>query len=197
VIEQLRALRLAALDGEMPLEIWAARHLEILTGFEPAVDPAGRERLVAQVGAAADGTTDDFDRFMFLGGLATNLRLLQAPDPEREFHELQEVLSTLSTELGRAKVERQLAAIRAMSRKGERSDDDVYEPATRMFKALRVGTLEETYRWLKAATADNPGATVQDLVTRAAIEVANAKLELDRYDDLKGGPQAPWDNPTA
>lgn len=63
-----------------------------------------------------------------------------------------------------------------------------YEPGTRMIKALRVGTLEETNRWLRSAVAENPAASVQDLLTRAAIEVAEAKLELDRYDALEPRP---------
>jgi hypothetical protein len=185
VIEQLRALRLSALEGELSLESWSSRHATILDGVDPLIDPAGRKRLAALVGAAADGTTDDFDRFMFLGGLAANLRLLQTPDPDRELRELEEALPTLSADLGRAKAERRLAAVRAMTAQDPSAP---YEPASRMLKALRVGTLEETYRWLKDAIAQDPGASVQDLVTRAAVEVANAKMDLDRYDGLNDSP---------
>ena len=83
-----------------------------------------------------------------------------------------------------------MRTLRAMA---GRATPEVYEPGTRMFKALRVGTLEETNRWLQAAVAEHPGASVQDLLTRAAIEVAEAKQELDRYDALKSGPH---DRPT-
>jgi len=69
-----------------------------------------------------------------------------------------------------------------------RSAAEMYHPADRMLKALQVGTLEETYRWLQAAIVENPASSVQDLMTRAAIEVAEAKMDLDRYDDLKNRP---------
>ncbi len=71
---------------------------------------------------------------------------------------------------------------------------EIYHPAARMHKALQVGTLEETYRWLQTALAENPAATVQDLMTRVAIEVAEAKMDLDRYDDFTNRPDEP---PTA
>jgi hypothetical protein len=186
IVEQLRSLHLAALDGQMSLDTWKERHAHALADSEPTLDSAELRRLETQVNAVATSVTEDFDRFIFLAQLATNLRLLQTPDPERELQELEKPLNPLAGENTRSEIDRRLAALRAMT--GRSGEADVYEPAARMFKALQVGTLEETYRWLQAAVAEDPSSSVQDLLTRAAIEVAEAKLELDRYDDLKGRP---------
>jgi hypothetical protein len=188
LVEQLRSLSKAALDGEISLTTWQERHAQILAGSGPAVGAAEVQRLETQVNAVARSLTEDFDRFVFLSQLALNLRLLQAPDPGRELRDLQEALPTLFGEVPRATVERRLATLQAMT---GRSEPAMYEPAARMLKALQVGTLEETYRWLRAAVAQNPGSSVQDLLTRAAIEVAEAKLELDRYDNLQAPPDEP------
>jgi hypothetical protein len=185
LVEQLRSLYTAALDGEMSLSTWEERHAQTLAGAAPDVDPGDLKRLEAQVNAVAAAVTEDFDRFVFLGALAMNLRLLQAPNPDRELREMQEALPTLTGEDPRATIERRLAVVQAMT---GRTESNAYEPATRMLKALRVGTLEETNRWLRTAIAEDPAGSVQDLMTRAAIEVAEAKLELDRYDDLKARP---------
>ncbi len=185
LVEQLRALSRSALDGEITLPAWRERHEQLLEQARPELEPGDLKRVEAQVSIVAAAVTEDFDRFLFLSGLGRNLRLLQAPDPERELRDLQEALPTLIGETSRASVERQLGVLRAMSTEPEA---EVYEPGRRMFKALQVGTLEETYRWLQEAVAENPGASVQDLLTRAAIEVAEAKMELDRYDDLNGRP---------
>jgi hypothetical protein len=185
LIEQLRSLYLAALDGDVSLAAWQQRHTQTLAGAEPDLDPADLKRLEAQVSAAAKAVTEDFDRFVFLSRLASDLRLLQDPDPGRELREMEEALPTLVAENPRAQVEQRLAALRAMTGREEAGD---YEPAARMLKALQVGTLEETYRWLRAAVAVNPAASVQDLLTQAAIEAAEAKLELDRYDGLMDRP---------
>ena len=135
--------------------------------------------------AAAAVASDDFDRWLFLTELQRNLQLLQPPDPARELQQLEAALPTLAAEQTWPQTERRLQVLRALT---GRIDPEAYEPGTRMIKALRVGTLEETYLWLQAAVAQNPGASVQDLLTRAALEVAEAKLELDRYDALKDRP---------
>ena len=186
VVEQLRSLSKAALDGAISLSTWEERHAQTLAGSRPAVDAAELRRLETQVSAVARSVTEDFDRFAFLTKLSMNLRLLQAPNPDRELREMEEALPTLTGEDPRATVERRLATLQAMT---GRSGSDRYEPAARMLKALQVGTLEETNRWLRAAIAENPTASAQDLLTRAAIEVAEAKLELDRYDNLKARPE--------
>ncbi len=185
VVERLRSLHLAALDGQLSSDGWKERHAQTLSDSGPGLDSAELRRLEAQVNVAATAVTEDFDRFIFLARLATNLRLLQAPDPERELRELEKPLDPLAGENTRSEIERRLTALRAMTGRGKA---DSYEPAARMFKALQVGTLEETYRWLQVAVAEEPASSVQDLLTRAAIEVAEAKLELDRYDDLNGRP---------
>jgi hypothetical protein len=184
-VEHLRELHEAALDGRLSADAWTARHAEVLTGAEPDVDSAELNRLEAQVKALAAAVTEDFDHYLFLSRLALDLRLLQPPDPDRELRDLEAPLSTPAGDSTRAEIDRHRVALRAMT--GRREPDD-YHPADRMLKALQVGTLEETYRWLQAAVAENPASTVQDLMTRAAIEVAEAKLELDRYDDLKNRP---------
>jgi hypothetical protein len=186
VVERLRSLHLVALDGGLPLQTWSARHAETLAGVEPDADPAGLELLTEQVGAAAAAASDDFERWLFLVELQQDLQLLQAPDPARELQRLHSALPAPTAEQPRSQAERHLHTLRALA--GLRTQDEPYEPGTRMIKALRVGTLEETYRWLQAAVADHPGASVQDLLTRAAVEVADAKLELDRYDTLRDRP---------
>jgi hypothetical protein len=189
VVEQLRTLYRTALEGTIDHETWLARHSETLAGHEPDVDDTGLDLLAAEVGDAAAAATDDVDRWMFLCRLQKNLELLRLPDPDRELRGLETALSTLTGEQSRADVRRQADALRAM-KPGTTpgTTPPGYEPGTRMIKALRVGTLEETYRWLQAAVAERPGATVQDLLTRAAVEVAEAKLELDRYDALRSDP---------
>jgi hypothetical protein len=184
-IERLRSLYVAALDGRMSSSDWTARHASALAEMPPTLGPGALRGLEDQVNAMATGVTEDFDHFLFLSHLAMDLHLLQAPDPERELHDLEQPLSAAAGETSRAVVERRLAALRTMT---GRREVDTYQPAARMFKALQVGTLEETYRWLRTAIAENPAASVQDLLTRAAVEVAEAKLELDRYDDLNGDP---------
>jgi hypothetical protein len=185
VVERLRTLHTVALDGRLTSSRWASQHAETLAGSPLSVDPAQLRGFEDQASAAAASVTEDFDQFIFLTGLAADLRLLQAPDPERELRELESPLATLTGESTRAEIDRRLTALRVMT---GRTAPESYEPAARMFKALQVGTLEETYRWLQTALAENPGSSVQDLMTRAAVEVAEAKLELDRYDDLKGRP---------
>jgi hypothetical protein len=184
-VERLRTLHAAALDGQLTSARWTARHAELLAGSRLTVDPAQLRGFEDQVTAAATSVTEDFDHFIFLNRLAADLRLLQAPDPDRELRELESPLTTLTGESTRAEIDRRVTALRVMT---GRNAAESYEPAARMFKALQVGTLEETYRWLQTALAENPGSSVQDLMTRAAVEVAEAKLELDRYDDLKGRP---------
>jgi hypothetical protein len=185
VVERLRTLHTAALDGQLTSAGWTAQHAELLAGATLTDGPAQLRGFEDQATAAATSVTEDFDQFIFLNRLAADLRLLQTPDPERELRELESPLATLTGESTRAEINRQLTALRVMT---GRSAPESYEPAARMFKALQVGTLEETYRWLQTALAENPTSSVQDLMTRAAVEVAEAKLELDRYDDLKGRP---------
>jgi hypothetical protein len=185
VVDQLQDLADAALEGRLTSEIWTSRHAEALTGAALSVDLAELQRLEAQVNAAAAAVTEDFDHYLFLNRLAQNLRLLQPPDPDRELRDLEAPLATPTTDRTRAEVERRQTALRAMT---GRSAAEMYHPADRMLKALQVGTLEETYRWLQAAIVENPASSVQDLMTRAAIEVAEAKMDLDRYDDLKNRP---------
>lgn len=185
VVERLRCLHTAALDGHMSVETWTERHAHALAGSEPAVDLVELRRLEALVNRVAASVTEDFDHFVFLGQLATNLRLLQTPDADRELRELEAPLAPLTGESTRSEIQRRVAVLRSMTGRGAA---EAYEPAARMFKALQVGTLEETYRWLQAAIAENPASSVQDLMTRVAIEVAEAKLELDRYDNLSGRP---------
>jgi hypothetical protein len=188
LVEQLRALYTAALDGEISLDTWEERHAQAVAGLGSVVDAGDLKRLEAQVNVVAKSVTEDFDRFVFLSKLGANLRLLQAPNPDRELREMQEALPTLTGEDPRSTVERRLATLQAMT---GRTPSNAYEPSARMLKALQVGTLEETYRWLRAAVAEAPATSVQDLLTRAAVEVAEAKLELDRYDNLKAGPDEP------
>jgi hypothetical protein len=182
VVEQLRSLHAAALDGGMSLSAWRAAHAQALAGCPPDVDPARLDRLVARAEAAAAAALDDFDRWLFLAELQQNLQLLRVPDPGREVQQIQAGLPALTEQQTRSQAERHLQALQAMA---GRTQPEPYEPGTRMIKALRVGTLEETNRWLQAAVARNPGASVQDLLTWAAVEVAQAKQELDRYDELK------------
>ena len=185
VVERLRTLHTAALDGQLTSPRWQERHAELLAGSPPAADPAQLRGFEDRATAAATSVTEDFDHFIFLNRVAADLRLLQTPDPERELRELESPLATPTGESTRAEMDRRRTALRVMT---GRSAPETYQPAARMFKALQVGTLEETYRWLQTALAENPAASVQDLMTRAAVEVAEAKLELDRYDDLKGHP---------
>jgi hypothetical protein len=185
-VEQLRSLYTAALDGRMSLAEWTEQHTAILAETPPALDPGALRRLEDEVTSMAAGVTGDFDRFLFFTQLATNLHLLQSPDPARELHELEQPSSAVLAENSWAVLEQRRAALRAMIGQEPVS----YQPPARMLKALQVGTLEETYHWLQVAVAENPTASVQDLLTRAAIEVAEAKLELDRYDDLNRGPGA-------
>ncbi len=188
VVGRLRALRLAALDGQLTRESWDGQYAQALDGIDVGAGRAELRRLESQASAAAEAAVEDFEQFLFLAELAMDLRLLQPPDPDRE---LQELKSGVSGGLGAeswATLERHRTAMRAMT---GRTEPQAYEPASRMLQALRVGTLEETYRWLKAAVEEHPGASVQDLVTRAAIEVAEAKMELDRYDDLSPRPESP------
>jgi hypothetical protein len=177
VLQELRDLRGAALDGEIPIDTWAARHAEIRAGFSPSpikdLEPTARS-----VRRALDDAGQDFDRFLFLTALHADLRLLQPPDADRELRDLADQLPSAAGD-HRARLLRQIALLR-----GDELTTGSYDPTGRMVQALRVGTLEETYRWLTAAVAENPRASVQDLLTRAAIEVADAKLELDRFDDL-------------
>jgi hypothetical protein len=185
-VEQLRPLYTAALDGRMSLAAWTEQHAAILTQTPPTLDPGALRRLEDDVTSMATGVTGDFDRFLFLSQLATNLHLLQTPDPERELHDLEQPSSTAPAENSWAVVKRRLSTLRAMTGR----EPVAYQPPARMLKALQVGTLEETYHWLQVAVAENPATSVQDLLTRAAVEVAEAKLELDRYDDLNRGPGA-------
>lgn len=185
VVERLRSLHLAALDGGISLQAWTAQHAATLAGHEPDVDPGGLEQLVVQVGAAATASLDDFDRWLFLTELQKNLRLLLVPDPSRELRQLETSPPALTGEVTWPQSQRHLHVLRALTGS---SPPEAYEPGTRMIKALRVGTLEETNRWLQAAVAKNPGASVQDLLTWAAVEVADAKMELDRYDALQTRP---------
>jgi hypothetical protein len=92
VIDQLRALHLAVLDTGASLPDWQARHAVTLADAPPQADPAGLERLVAQVDAAAAASSDDFDHWLFLTELHRNLQLLQVPDPGRELRHLEATL---------------------------------------------------------------------------------------------------------
>jgi hypothetical protein len=185
VVEQLRSLHQQALDGGLSLRSWRAGHAEALAGHGPDVGAAELQRLTAAVDAAAVAAVDDFDHWMFLAGLLKDLRLLRTPDPARELQELEAAMPALTDRRSRLQAERELRTLRVLA---GRTPPEPYEPGARMLKALRVGTLEETNRWLQAAVTANPGASVQDLLTWAAVEVAEAKLELDRYDALKDRP---------
>lgn len=176
VLEALRELRATALDGEIDAETWARRHTELLASF-PSSRPDDLDRTARNVRRALEEAGQDFERFLFLTALLADLRLLQRPDAARELRDLADQLPTAAGEQ-RVRLLRQIGVLRG------REAQPGYDPTTRMAQALRVGTLEETYRWLSAAVAEKPGASVQDLLTRAALEVAEAKLELDRYDDL-------------
>jgi hypothetical protein len=178
VLEELRDLRTAALDGEISAGAWVRRHAELLAPF-PSVRADDLDRTARSVRLALDEVGQDFERFLFLTALLADLRLLQRPDAAREVRDLAEQLPTAAGEQ-RGRLLRQIGVLRGRDAEARRA----YDPTGRMAQALRVGTLEETYRWLSAAVAENPGASVQDLLTRAALEVAEAKLELDRYDDL-------------
>jgi hypothetical protein len=188
VVERLRALRLAALDGQLSRDSWDREHAQALDGARLDVGADELRRLERQISAAAESAVEDFEQFLFLAGLALDLRALQLPDPERELLELQTGRSAAQAAESRATIDRHLAAMRTMT---GRTGPETYGPGSRMLQALRVGTLEETYRWLKAAVEENPAASVQDLLTRAAIEVADAKMELDRFDDLGPHPEHP------
>jgi hypothetical protein len=187
-VERLRELRLMALDGELTREGWEREQAKVLDGVRVEAEPAQLRRLEKQASDAAESASENFEQYLFLAGLALDLRSLQLPDPDRELAELQNGRSAALGAESRATLDRHVAAMRTMT---GRTEPERYEPASRMLQALRVGTLEETYRWLKAAVEENPGTSVQDLLTRAAIEVAEAKMELDRYDDLSSSPEPP------
>ena len=186
-LERLRSLYAAALEGRRSLTEWTEQHAGLLAATPPALDPGALRRLEEEVTVMATAVTGDFDRFLFLSQLAANLHLLQAPDPGRELHDLEQPSSAVLAEHSWAVLGQWRAALRAMT-----GQEPSAQPPARMLKALQVGTLEETYRWLQAAVAENPAASVQDLLTRAAIEVAEAKLELDRYDDLTRRDESGW-----
>jgi hypothetical protein len=187
VVDRLRSLHLAALDGGMSLQTWTAQHAGALAGHHLDVDPGHLEQLVVQVATAATASLDDFDRWLFLTELQKNLQLLLIPDPSRELRQLEASPPALTGEQTWPQSQRHLHVLRALT---GGTEPEPYEPGTRMIKALRVGTLEETNRWLRAALAQHPRASVQDLLTWAAIEVADAKMELDRYDALQTRPDS-------
>jgi hypothetical protein len=179
VLDELRALRASALDGALGLAEWREAHAERLG---PAVDPEAVAAALAGVDAELAAAGEDFDRFMALSAQQVDLRLLREPDPLRELREMEEALPTLVAEVPRPLLDQRLASLRTMAGGG---GPERYEASTRMVKALQVGTLEATYEWLRRAIEQSPGASAQDLLTRAAIEAAEAKLELDRYDELR------------